>query len=382
MRMRTAFVLLLVLAQFAFAGLSARAADNAPADLENTLYLDLDAGRVVIHMRPDLAPKHVERIKHLTRGGFYDGLAFHRVIAGFMAQTGDPKGNGTGGSGRMLEAEFTSTPQVRGIVSMARAGEKNSGDSQWFIVLADSRAALDGKYTVWGEVTSGMEFVDKIRKGDANRNGAVTNPDHIVRLQVAADADHPSSATPAELLKMPEAAATARNFSGAEFKCSAIAYGPTVQTALARVWTHGYMAGYYKAKNKLAFVDSADTGMDSALRDVCKTYPKADLLMVSGQELVRSTRDMPGTTDAFSPATYTCKDYTAARGANTASAEITDMWAMAFIQGYKNVGQPDMEIPFDARTQILGALASACAKNPNTGFAELTGLLANKMKLK
>src|SRR5438045_4040428 len=109
----------------------------ADASLEDTLYLDLEYGRVVIHLRPDLAPKHVARIKHLVRGGFYDGMVFHRVIEGFVAQTGDPKSDGTGGTGRMLEAEFTRAPAVRGTVAMARAANKNSGDSQWFIVLTD-----------------------------------------------------------------------------------------------------------------------------------------------------------------------------------------------------------------------------------------------------
>ena len=266
---------------------------------------------------------------------------------------------------------------------MARAGDKNSGDSQWFIVLADSRAALDGKYTVWGEVTSGMEFVDKVRKGDANRNGTVSNPDRIVRLRVAADADRTAlSLTDADAFKTPEAAATARNFSGAEFKCTVIADGGSVPSALARLWNHGYLAGFYKGKDRLSFVDSADTGLDNALRDICMTYPRAFLLTVSGQELVRSTRNIPAATAAFAPSTFTCRAYTAERSANTAEADFADLWAMAFIQGYKNVAQPDMEIPFDARPQILGALVAACGKNLDTGFADLTAALANKMKLK
>ncbi|HET9701222.1 MAG TPA: peptidylprolyl isomerase [Burkholderiales bacterium] len=158
------------------------------ADPENTLYLDLKDGRVVIEMRPDLAPKHVTRIKELTRKGFYDGLNFHRVIEGFMAQTGDPKGNGTGGSGVKLPAEFSAEPFERGTVGMARAMDANSGDSQFFICFAPA-PALNGKYTVWGKVTSGMEFVDKIRRGNPAANGAVTDPDKIVRMRVAADAD-------------------------------------------------------------------------------------------------------------------------------------------------------------------------------------------------
>jgi peptidylprolyl isomerase len=156
--------------------------------LENTLYLDLEYGRVVIKMHPELAPKHVARIKQLVRQGFYDGLVWHRVIDGFMAQTGDPKGDGTGGSGQTIPAEFNAGRHIRGAVSMARAANINSADSQFFIVLADS-PHLDGQYTYWGEVVSGMEFVDRIRKGDPDSNGMVPYPDRIVRMQVAADAE-------------------------------------------------------------------------------------------------------------------------------------------------------------------------------------------------
>ncbi|MEM7123207.1 MAG: peptidylprolyl isomerase [Pseudomonadota bacterium] len=160
--------------------------------MENMLYLDLKDGRVVIKLRPDLAPNHVERIKELTRQGFYDGIVFHRVIDGFMAQTGDPTGTGMGGSGQNLDAEFSSAPHVRGVLSMARAQDPNSADSQFFIVFEDSRF-LDAQYTVWGEVVEGMEFVDNIKRGDQNNNGAVTDPDKIIRMQVAADADAESS---------------------------------------------------------------------------------------------------------------------------------------------------------------------------------------------
>lgn len=155
-------------------------------DKENTLYLDLDYGRVVIEMLPEKAPGHVARIKELAREGFYDGLKFHRVIDGFMAQTGDPLGNGTGGSGTKLKAEFNDVPHVRGTVSMARAMDPNSGDSQFFICFDDARF-LDGQYTAWGRVTQGMEFVDMIKKGDARMNGTVSNPDIIVKMQVASD---------------------------------------------------------------------------------------------------------------------------------------------------------------------------------------------------
>ena len=157
------------------------------ASLEDTLYLDLKDGRVVIEMRPDLAPRHVARIKELVRQGFYDGLAFHRVIGGFMAQTGDPKGNGTGGSGVKIPAEFSPEPHARGAVSMARSRSPDSADSQFFIVFARS-PWLDGKYTVWGKVVEGMQYVDNIKRGNKSRNGVVTDPDRIVRMQMAADA--------------------------------------------------------------------------------------------------------------------------------------------------------------------------------------------------
>jgi peptidylprolyl isomerase len=153
------------------------------ADLDNTIYLDVPAGRVVIELRPDLAPKTVARIKELTRRGFYDGIAFHRVIAGFMAQTGDPKGDGTGGSGQKLKAEFSKEKHVRGTVSMARAQSPDSGDSQFFIVFEDSKW-LDGQYTVWGKVTDGMDNVDKIKRGEP-----VSKPDTIVKARMAADAE-------------------------------------------------------------------------------------------------------------------------------------------------------------------------------------------------
>jgi cyclophilin family peptidyl-prolyl cis-trans isomerase len=159
------------------------------ADLENTLYLNLRQGRVVIALRPDLAPNTVARIKVLVRKGFYDGIVFHRVIAGFMAQTGDPTGTGTGGSGQNLKAEFTQAHFERGTLGMARADDPNSADSQFFICFKPA-PFLDGKYTIFGQVVSGMEFVDEIKKG-APGSGMVDHPDKIVRLQVAADADKP-----------------------------------------------------------------------------------------------------------------------------------------------------------------------------------------------
>lgn len=155
------------------------------ADPENTLILDLAWGQVVIEMRPDLAPKHVERIKELTRKGFYNGTPFHRVIDGFMAQGGDPTGTGTGGSGMKLPAEFSGEHFVRGVVGMARSSSPNSADSQFFIMLG-SASSLDGKYTIWGNVIQGMENVDKITKG-TGANGIVDTPDKLVRMRVAAD---------------------------------------------------------------------------------------------------------------------------------------------------------------------------------------------------
>ncbi|MBL8833564.1 MAG: peptidylprolyl isomerase [Rhodospirillales bacterium] len=158
------------------------AAHAQSADRENLLYIDLDYGRVVIQLRPDLAPRHVERVKQLARAKFYDGIVFHRVIDGFMAQTGDPTGTGTGGSGRgNVPAEFSRVPFERGIVGAARSQNPNSADSQFFIMFRRN-SGLDGQYTVWGQVVSGMEFVDRIRRGEPPRT-----PDRMLRVQVAAD---------------------------------------------------------------------------------------------------------------------------------------------------------------------------------------------------
>ncbi len=151
-------------------------------DAENTLIMDIPYGRVVIELRPDLAPKHVARIKKLAREGFYDGIVFHRVIEGFMAQTGDPTGTGRGGSGQYLEAEFSDEPHRRGTASMARATSPNSADSQFFICFDDAEF-LDGEYTVWGRVVEGMEHVDQIKRGEP-----VADPDQIIKMCVAADA--------------------------------------------------------------------------------------------------------------------------------------------------------------------------------------------------
>jgi len=171
-------------------GVNSAQAQNAKQerDLENTLYLDLKDGRVTIELRPDLAPNHVARIKELTREGFYDGVVFHRVIDGFMAQTGDPTGTGRGGSDKPdLAAEFSDANHGRGAVSMARAQNPDSANSQFFIVFSDA-SFLDGQYTVWGQVVDGMEHVDAIKRGSQAANGAVDDPDKIIKMQVAADA--------------------------------------------------------------------------------------------------------------------------------------------------------------------------------------------------
>ena len=157
-------------------------ANAAPADPENTLLLQLKDGTVTIQLRPDLAPNHVARIKQLTREGFYDGIKFHRVIEGFMAQTGDPTGTGAGGSKLPdLKAEFNGAKHITGTVSMARAGSPDSANSQFFICFKPA-SFLDGQYTIFGQVTSGMEFVNKIARGEPP-----ANPDKIISMKILAD---------------------------------------------------------------------------------------------------------------------------------------------------------------------------------------------------
>ncbi len=174
-------ILAALFAVFAFA-LTAHAADKA-----NIVYLDLKAGRVTIELRPDLAPKQVERFKKLTHEGFYNGLKFHRVITGFMAQTGDPTGTGTGGSSYPdLPAEFTKTPFKRGTLGAARTNDPNTANSQFFICFEDA-PHLNGQYTVFGQVIDGMKYVDQIKKGNGP-GGEVFNPDTIVKMQLASDA--------------------------------------------------------------------------------------------------------------------------------------------------------------------------------------------------
>lgn len=162
-------------------------ANAANLDPENTLNLYLKDGKVVIQLLPEKAPNHVKRLKELARKGFYDGVVFHRVIDGFMAQTGDPTGTGSGGSDLPdLKSEFNDEQHTRGAVSMARAASPHSANSQFFIVFKDSNF-LDHQYTVFGRVIEGMDLVDKIKKGSSSNNGKVTDPDKVVKMVVAAD---------------------------------------------------------------------------------------------------------------------------------------------------------------------------------------------------
>ncbi len=165
----------------------AEANQGARLDPENILVIELKNGTIEIELFPDKAPNHVKRIKELTREGFYNGVVFHRVITGFMAQTGDPTGTGAGGSSKPdLIAEFNDISHDRGIVSMARSNDPNSANSQFFIMLA-SVPSLDHHYTAFGKVISGMQFIDKIKKGDEHNNGTVTNPDKIISMKILAD---------------------------------------------------------------------------------------------------------------------------------------------------------------------------------------------------
>jgi peptidylprolyl isomerase len=189
---------MLVLAAMLLAvGATAPRSASAADPLDNVLLLDLKDGRVTILLRPDLAPKHVERVKQLAREGFYDGIVFHRVIPGFMAQTGDPTGTGTGGSNYPdLPAEFSNTATFeRGSVGAARSSDPNSANSQFFIDFAPA-PFLNGQYTIWGQVIDGMDAVDKIKPGEPP-----ANPDKIVKMQVAADADDASKTAATNVLQ-------------------------------------------------------------------------------------------------------------------------------------------------------------------------------------
>jgi peptidylprolyl isomerase len=180
----TTFFKAFAIAAFALSLAAVQPAQAAGPD--DTVVMELATGQVTIELRPDLAPNHTARIKELVRKGFYNGTPFHRVIAGFMAQGGDPTGTGTGGSGTMLKAEFSGEPFVRGVVGMARSASPNSADSQFFIMLGSS-PSLDGKYTIVGKVLEGMESVDRIKKGDPSDNGMVAKPDKLIRAQILAD---------------------------------------------------------------------------------------------------------------------------------------------------------------------------------------------------
>lgn len=172
-----------LLTAFALTATTAHAASP-----ENTVYMDLESGRVTIELRPDLAPKHVERFKTLTKEGFYDGLTFHRVIQGFMAQTGDPTGTGVGGSSYPdLPAEFSDEPFERGALGAARTSDPNTANSQFFITF-EAAPHLNGQYTLFGKVVDGMEHVDQIKKGRAG-SGEVTDPDRIKSMQLASQTD-------------------------------------------------------------------------------------------------------------------------------------------------------------------------------------------------
>ncbi len=172
---------------FTFLTIFALSSAASATSKDNIVYLDLKNGRVTIALRPDLAPKHVERFKRLTKEGFYDGLTFHRVITGFMAQTGDPTGTGAGGSSYPdLPAEFSNEPFKRGTLGAARTNDPNSANSQFFICFEDARH-LNGQYTVFGQVVDGMKYVDQIKKGQG-QSGQVFNPDKIVKMTLASDA--------------------------------------------------------------------------------------------------------------------------------------------------------------------------------------------------
>jgi peptidylprolyl isomerase len=172
----------------ALIAICAFASTSFAASKDNTVYMELKTGRVTIELRPDLAPKHVERVKKLIKEGFYDGVVFHRVITGFMAQTGDPTGTGTGGSSYPdLPAEFSDAPFKRGTLGAARTSDPNSANSQFFICF-ENASHLNGQYTVFGEVTAGMENIDKVKKGQG-QSGQVANPDKIVSMKLASDVD-------------------------------------------------------------------------------------------------------------------------------------------------------------------------------------------------
>jgi len=184
--LRRGCVSLLAVGTFALAIHTAKAEDMAIKNPEETLIMKLETGDVIIALDTEHAPTHTARLKELSREGFYDGVVFHRVIDGFMAQTGDPTGTGMGGSGKKLKAEFSDVPFERGTVGMARSQSPDSADSQFFINFEEARH-LTGQYTVIGQVVSGMEYIDNLKKGKSSENGLVTDPDSIVSMSVMAD---------------------------------------------------------------------------------------------------------------------------------------------------------------------------------------------------
>ncbi|MFV3131665.1 peptidylprolyl isomerase [Niveispirillum sp. KHB5.9] len=172
-------------------------AARPPANPDDTLVMELKSGTVIIQMRPDLAPIHVARIKQLARRGFYDGVPFHRVVAGYIAQAGDRSGTGRGGTGRWLELEPSKEPHVRGSVSMARGLNRNSADSQFFILMRSQEPTLDGNYTLWGHVVKGIELIDKLKSGDKTKDGWVKEADRIISMRVQSDPPAPPKPAPA-----------------------------------------------------------------------------------------------------------------------------------------------------------------------------------------
>jgi cyclophilin family peptidyl-prolyl cis-trans isomerase len=376
------YLLVLIL----FLGVSAAAAEPPsapPFDPENTVYLDLDYGRVIIALRPDLAPRHVARLKHLIRGGYYDGMVFYRVVPGFAAQTGDFKGDGTGpGTGRTLNAEFTRTPQVRGTVSMARTSKRNSADAEWFIVLADApdvHSSLDGKYTVWGEVTSGMEFVDQIPKGDPKKDGrGIAAPAHIVKMRIAADADAPGKLPFAALLQRSDVKESAQNFAAMEFKCAGLVDGAgiTTQSALAHLWTNAFLIGAFAAKAASDLKDEAPAE-DAALTEACAGHGTA-FLLAAGRELAKTPRAMP----AGALLMQTCRAFAdTLKPSDKALPDLNGLWAFAYIQGYKSVSQPDKDIPWTAKPKLLDAFTKTCAKFPDRLFLDIAAAVGAKVRI-
>jgi len=229
-----------------------------------------------------------------------------------------------------------------------------------------------------------MEFVDQIPKGEKARDGrGIASPARVIKMQIAADAAAPKQDT-ATILARSDVPLTARNFSASEFKCAGLlaGQGVTTQSAIAQTWTHGYLAGRFKATGSLTF-SAAPAGDDPALAETCAKFPLAFLLTVASQELAKTARELPASPVAPKLEGYTCKQFAESRKAsNKDPGELIGLWTFAYIQGYKNVSQPEMEIPFDARTRLLDAMGTACAKFPDRNFIELTSAVAAKVTIK